>query len=185
MTDNFCMRCSDHCCIGDYATFITLKDAMRISKSKNIGVDEFCFYGPIYRIKKEQNEMKKTRDHAYFDFSEGYVLQLKGTKDKKCIFFIGNKCSVYDKRPMICRIFPLWFKKTGGKLKLVIEEEDTYCPITKGRSISEICLILGRTEKEMMDTALKFYDEIEEYKEYSLNLKDKKPSEVMNIISLA
>lgn len=60
--------------------------------------------------KKDTNDFAlKLTEHLY---------QMKRTDDdesKGCIFFINNKCSIYDNRPIDCRLFPFDFKEIDGE----------------------------------------------------------------------
>lgn len=50
----------------------------------------------------------------YFDYSDqfgnfyvvGYSLRTKNDADGSCIFLENNRCTIYDKRPTICRVYP-------------------------------------------------------------------------------
>ena len=119
-----CLNCENHCCIGDYATFLTLNDAKRISEETGIPVDEFCFYAPICADKEGHEELMQSKDHTYFDFSQsGNILQLKANKDKSCFFLKDKKCAIYNTRPLICRIFPFWYKKVKNEINIIIDDD--------------------------------------------------------------
>ncbi len=50
------------------------------------------------------------------------LYQMKRTddsEDKGCIFFQNNKCSIYEHRPIDCRLFPFDFKEINGEYWVV------------------------------------------------------------------
>lgn len=173
-----CDTCKNHCCIGDYGTLLTLHDAKRISKSTGMPVDEFCYYGPICTDKEGQEELMQDKDHTYFDFSDsGKVLQLKARDDGSCIFLKDKKCSVYHTRPLICRIFPLWYKKVSKRTKLIIDDDVGECWIP-APSMQDTFKNLGYTEQEIKSLVKQFQKEIQEYQKYEKDLETAAPSEV-------
>ncbi len=160
-----CVRCKEHCCIGCYGTFITLGDLKRIAKATGKKPQEFATYADISSDPEEQEEVIKERTHSYFEYSkDGKILQLKSKPNGECIFLKDLKCSIYNSRPLICKIFPIGFRKTKEGVKLLIEEEDEHCPATAGKSIPDILKFLGFSEKEAMQLITQFLEEIEEYK---------------------
>lgn len=175
--NNPCKTCKEHCCIGDYGTFLTLRDAERISKHLKKDIEDFCFYGDICQDKQGQEELMKDKDHSYFEYCDnGKVLQLKSKNNKECIFLENKKCVVYPVRPLICQIFPIGFRKINRKLKLFIEPEDKYCKITKKESLNHILKFLGCTKQKALSLINKFLKEIKEYKEYSKDFEKKSPN---------
>ena len=179
---NKCYNCKYHCCIGEYATFLTLRDALRIKKKIEGELEEFCFYGPICSDKKEQKKLLKSKDHTYFDFSSsGNVLQLKAKKDHSCVFLDDEKkCSVYDIRPLICRVFPVWYK--DNPFTLIMDDDDCDdCWISTG-NLDSTCKNLGHSRKSMTKLIKQFKKEIDEYKGYEKYLTKMKSSEVLNYL---
>jgi Fe-S-cluster containining protein len=53
----------------------------------------------VARLKKENVITAYRKEKGLFAF--------KQTAEGKCRYLVGNKCSVYKIRPMICRIFPI------------------------------------------------------------------------------
>lgn len=175
-----CETCKEHCCIGDYGTFLTLRDAERISKQLNQKLEEFCFYGPICQDEEGQKELMEDKDHSYFEYTDnGKVLQLKSKSNKECIFLKDKRCMAYEARPLICRIFPIGFRKIDGKLKIFIEPEDKYCKFTEKDCLKHILTCLNYTSEEVLILISQFLKEIEEYKEYSKEFENKSPAEVL------
>lgn len=180
MKSNPCIGCEEHCCIGDYATFVTLGDVKRISAFTSLEPDKFCFYGPICVDKNGQKELLDRKDHSYFEYdSSGSILQLKASKDGECVFLKDMKCSIYESRPLICKIFPVGFRKVNDKIELCIEDEDSHCAFTDIKSVDKIHKCLGRTKKESLKLITQFFEEVDDYKKRSEELKKKSVSEVL------
>jgi Fe-S-cluster containining protein len=39
-----------------------------------------------------------------------YIYEMRKTKDGKCVFLEGTKCTIYSVRPLICRFYPFELK---------------------------------------------------------------------------
>lgn len=60
----------------------------------------------------------------------GNLYQMKREDDdenKGCIFFVNNKCSIYDYRPIDCRLFPFDFKEINGEYWLIYYNSIDIC----------------------------------------------------------
>lgn len=177
---NPCLKCKEHCCIGEYGTFVTLGDIKRISKFTKLTPDKFAKYDDICSDPEEQKELMKEHDHSYFEYTDkGRVPQLKSNKKGECIFFKDKKCEIYSVRPLICRIFPIGFRKEKDGTRIFIEEEDKYCKITKKNSLNHILDILNMTGAEAAALIKQFLDEIEEFKKKIPELEKKSLTEVI------
>jgi len=171
LKSNPCAGCDEHCCVGEYATFLTFGDVKRISSFASLEPDYFCFYGPICSDNEGQKELLESKDHSYFGYgSDGDILQLRAGKGGECIFLKDMKCSIYLARPLICKIFPIGFKKVDGKVELFIEDEDSHCAFTDIKSVDKIHDCLGRTKEESLKLINQFLEEVEDYKKFSKNL---------------
>jgi len=64
----------------------------------------------ISRIYKKPSDefAKKLTEHLY------QMKRIDDDEKKGCIFFINNRCSIYEKRPIDCRLFPFDFKEING-----------------------------------------------------------------------
>ena len=83
---------------------------------------------------------KKNIDEFAKKLSE-HLYQMKRTDDdekKGCIFFINNKCSVYDNRPIDCRLFPFDFKEIDGEY-WVIYYDNVCQAIPTDRDEIDVC----------------------------------------------
>ena len=57
-----------------------------------------------------KNNIKNFADEKPESFP--YVFEMKkNMKTGKCIFHLGNKCSIYNIRPLICRFYPFELKR--------------------------------------------------------------------------
>ena len=186
--ENRCFHCKEHCCIGEFATFLTLRDALRIKKATGKDLEEFCTFGPISSDPQEQTWLMEDKEHTYFDFTDsGKVLQLKCNEKFECIF-LGDKkqCIIYQSRPMICQVFPIWYyQDPDRKIELVIDPDASdECWLCERMTIKRICQKLGTDKISMYKKMKKFVKEINEYKEYEhYFLEGMKPSEVIKKLS--
>lgn len=65
----------------------------------------------IARLQKRQVDEFATKltEHLY------QMRRTNNDKNEGCIFFINNKCSIYENRPIDCRLFPFDFKEIDGE----------------------------------------------------------------------
>ena len=165
MGSNPCVSCREHCCIGDYATFVTLGDVRRIAKFTGRPPDEFAKYDDICADPEGQEELMEEKDHSYFEYDKsGKVLQLKAKDNGECIFLKDMKCTIYPARPLVCRIFPIGFRKEGDSFRMLVEEEDISCPIAADGSLSGIFRFLGYDKEKANSLIKQFLEEVEEYR---------------------
>ena len=68
-----------------------------------------------------------------------HLYQMKRTdKENGCIFFINNRCSIYENRPIDCRLFPFDFKEIDGEYWVIYY--DNICQaIPTDRDEIDIC----------------------------------------------
>lgn len=138
---NDCLSCKKtaHCCIfreGEFA-FVGLEDARRIKKKTGKDYDSFLDYSPLSKkiisgLKKDDMSLEGYLRFKQLD-SEGRILRMKSLKNGRCIFLDEkNRCSIYDIRPNICRIYPFWaMKLTNGRTKVITHDPEPDCTITK------------------------------------------------------
>jgi len=48
-------------------------------------------------------------------------------EEKGCIFFVNNQCSIYNNRPIDCRLFPFDFKEIDGEYWLIYYNSIDIC----------------------------------------------------------
>lgn len=69
-----------------------------------------------------------------------YRMRRKENKEENgCIFFVNNMCSIYDHRPIDCRLFPFDFKEIDGEYWLIYYNEIEICKAlpTDGEEIKD------------------------------------------------
>lgn len=106
-----CASCSAKCC-KNYDVFIDHEDLFiqdDFSFIKKIEYDKSFGYVPKFILWESEKKKK-------------WVLCLNNP-DKICQFLKDDRCSIYDKRPLICRTYPHWVD--GDKIKTM----KNLCPI--------------------------------------------------------
>lgn len=111
-TFNFCEGCvgSFHCCCNDGKVDM-----------------------PILLPSEVEKILTETgRNPEYFcENPEGNLFRMKRTEGSKgegsCVFFINNHCSIYENRPIDCRLFPFDFKEIDGEYWLGYYSGDEVC----------------------------------------------------------
>jgi Fe-S-cluster containining protein len=51
----------------------------------------------------------------------GRLIVLKQRADGDCIFFKAGRCSIYERRPFECQIYPFIFDFSKGEVKLILD----------------------------------------------------------------
>jgi len=64
---------------------------------------------------------------------EPFVAEMKKI-DGRCFFLSDDGCSVYDRRALLCRMYPFWVERSDD---LLIIRADNVCPGTSGKPLSE------------------------------------------------
>lgn len=102
-TYKFCNDCvgKRKCCCNSSKVDMPILlpfEVEKISKITKRNIDEFAEKktNNLYQMKRENDDEKKG-----------------------CIFFQNNKCSIYDTRPVDCRLFPFDFKEIDGEYKVI------------------------------------------------------------------
>ncbi|MBN1923193.1 MAG: YkgJ family cysteine cluster protein [Nanoarchaeota archaeon] len=193
MAESYCSKCmkglygSLDCCKSPFINYpgflITLSDAARIVKNTNYSLNDFA------RIIHVSDEDMKGDDEAYFKelvFNNKF-LYLYG--ERKCPFRGRDGCKIYEHRPMMCRLFPFWFKKkAAGVFDIFIDwgssAKDEQCLICRKHFKSEdtgfLLSLINETEDSMMKTIKQFNEEIELHKKLKHELENKKLKEVID-----
>lgn len=169
---NACKKCirEEHCCIfnddSEFA-FAGIKSAKNIKRHIKKDYSYFLNYSPL--SKKAINDLKYDDPSLegrlrYFQLDNKRILRLKTQKNKRCIFLEkSGRCSIYNIRPNICRIYPFWaIKLINGKFKVIKHDSDTSCnairsimkqgkdieKVLSPKEISEIKKVMKNIEKE-------------------------------------
>ena len=130
---NKCLECSTkfHCCINGFA-FVGIQDAKKIKKIIGKDYKEFLDYSKLSKpalnlLKKGDPSLESTLRFSLINNDK--ILRIK-KKDGKCFFLKNGKCTIYEIRPKICRIYPHWcIKLINGKIKVIEHDPDSLCLI--------------------------------------------------------
>ncbi len=78
------------------------------------------------RIEDYLGQSARSFDQREFDPESGeHLTSIKTRAEGGCIFYKGNRCQIYDMRPLDCRIFPLDVFKIGTDFYWIIY--NTFC----------------------------------------------------------
>lgn len=164
------LGCTD-CCTSpfieeDPGFWLTLSDVARIVKKTGKNPDEFC---KLVEMKDNEDDDGDV-DEKYGEllYLGDKVLFMKG-KDNKCFFLTEKGCSIFNQRPMMCRIHPFWFKEEDGKIKITIEHEDELhdddCYLTKTNykeeDVEKLLNHMGENGTGMMSCIKQYIREME------------------------
>ncbi len=74
-----------------------------------------------FEAKRLQISQRRTIDKFAKKLSEHLYQMRRADNDEKkgCIFFQNNRCSIYNERPLDCRLFPFDFKEKDGEYWIV------------------------------------------------------------------
>jgi Fe-S-cluster containining protein len=97
----------------------------------------------ILLMRTEAEEIAKTLKKPVSEFAEKvkakapYVYEMrKIAEGGACVFLKENQCTIYAKRPLICRFYPFELKNTQNQSHKFVPTEE--CPgLAKGRRLNE------------------------------------------------
>lgn len=154
-TTDVCMACSKKCagcCAFASSVPLTIKDIKRIEK---LGYKKEYFLSLKQYSKTEIIGPEGWWVGSFIDINgKKYKLRLK-IKGKRCIFLRDGKgCTLRNKRPFFCRIYPFWVEDD----KIVIERGDgVYCGVNKkGLTLQDKMRIMKENPKKIK----KYFTEI-------------------------
>ena len=157
---NKCLECSKkyHCCKNGFA-FVGIQDAQKIKKATGKEYNEFLDYSPLSKpvlhvLRKGDPSLENSLRHSLI--KDEKILRLKQNKGD-CVFLKEGKCSIYEVRPKICRIYPYWcIKLLNGRVKVI--EHSRY----------SLCLIrnLGALTEDEQKNKKKLFNDIHKEAEY-------------------
>lgn len=149
----FCKECpeNDICCTGKTVDppVLTPKDIWNISNKKSIPIKKFSIP------------------------TNGTLAKMK-TYNNKCCFYKNGNCSIYDERPIDCRLFPFDIRRNDKK-ELILIWYYTACP----KSINA-----KQYEKKARALLPHLKPYIEEYADYYSPLLDKQHYKVVETLNL-
>jgi Fe-S-cluster containining protein len=186
MIPDICQKCNNKmhgaidCCTSPFINYpgflITLSDVNRIIKNTNFKIDDFAKI-----IKVENDDLKEEQDNYFknLGFNNNFLYMFG---KKKCPFRRKNGCIIYANRPMMCRLFPFWFKKNKVKdFEIIIEwgsdAKDENCLICKkyykSTDIDFLLSLIGETKESMLKNIKQFNEEIKIHKKLKYELEKK------------
>lgn len=95
-TKNSCQKCIATCCTMPIE--IRWEDLLRLGF---VDADDL-----LQPLKKTVARLKKQKVITAYREESG-LFAFRQTKEGKCRYLIGNRCGIYEKRPLVCRAFPL------------------------------------------------------------------------------
>jgi len=176
------------CCSDEI--FVTLRDALKISKAKGIPVDElveFRSVSPELKAYNEDNDFSKLwRDEKLLMISRHNNPDLD---EEDCRFTSKQGCTIFEDRPKICRVFPFWFKRDkNNRFEIYLDKDDDpkdeFCRICKTNDSGATDNALkdcGESSREkFIEFCKTFETDMVEYNTYADDLaKGIKPSEII------
>ncbi len=167
------------CCTSPFINYpgflITLPDINRILKNTCYKIEDFAKI-----IKVEGDDLKEDNDNYFKDlgFNNNFIY-MHGVK--KCPFKRREGCIIYKYRPMICRLFPFWFKKSSGDYEIIIEwgdnAKDEKCLICrkyhKSEDIDFLLSLIKENRESMKGYIRQFNEEIKLHKKLKYEIEKK------------
>ena len=142
MVKDYCKNCKkeNHCCVFLNDTsgfvFVSIKEVNKIKKHTKQEYDKFVEYKKLSKrfinwIKKEDPSLEGYM--RYKQIVNGKIPALKTKKNGECIFLNKEKkCSIYDTRPNICKMYPYWgIKLNDGKIVIIKHDHESNCNYLK------------------------------------------------------
>ncbi|MHA1231596.1 MAG: YkgJ family cysteine cluster protein [Candidatus Helarchaeota archaeon] len=153
-----CQKCGLCCRNKNLIVTLTHRDLLSIYyglKMKN--VKDLLKIVAFYQVDVNNKELMERLIYPVFYLKENYMLLgLFKINQTDCIYLKDNKCSIYELRPQICRIFPFTFVEKSNHLKLQVNS-----------IASEICIGLNKGNivdmKSLRNLWKKIIEEKEEY----------------------
>lgn len=122
---NTCQKCAAEgggCCTGEGSgIFVTLHDVLRINKALGIPLDDVACFEKV--SEKHLQGIRETDTFFYKYVKGGRVLQLQ-RNNGTCKFLKDVEgCTIFNHRPIICRLFPFSFVVDSNGVRIVIPKE--------------------------------------------------------------
>jgi len=179
---SFCRVCptNAHCCTFKNKsgfTFVGIEDAKKIKSETKKDYNESLDFSPLSEdivafLKDDDPSLEGAMRNKQLD-KQNRLLRLKTKKDGTCIFLDKNRrCTIYDIRPNICRIFPFWaMKLNNGKIKIIEHDEKPKCGIIKSKNKEFEDIEDSLSDNEVKEIKKIFGDIIKENKHYKKNIR--------------
>jgi Fe-S-cluster containining protein len=167
------------CCTSPFINYpgflITLPDVNRIVKNTKFQIEDFS---KIIRV--EGADLKEDDGNYFKDLGfNNNFLYMHGIK--KCPFKRKEGCTIYEHRPMMCRLFPFWFKKNKEGFDIIVEwgneKRDEKCLICrkyhKSENIDFLLSLIKEDRKSMLGYIIQFNEEIKLHKKLKYGIEKK------------
>jgi Fe-S-cluster containining protein len=83
------------------------------------GIDQYCCkVGTILVLPHERDRIVRLTGKDEF-IDQGDYFLIKKAPDGYCAFFSQGRCSLGEAKPLICRVFPMMFRKQGSEIDRV------------------------------------------------------------------
>lgn len=177
-----CMDCCTEPFLDeDSGFFLTFSDIIRISRHTGLAPEDFCSINMIDEARLKENPEDYSEELHY----DGHWIGMKG--DKKCMFLGKEGCTIFEARPMICRIHPFWFEKEGDSIKTTLDRspgpDHRLCIVEdKIGCDKRIAELLSGSMDYVHSDIMRFVIESELHRKYMPLLKTHSLSYVINLI---
>ena len=85
----------------------------------------------ILLLPEDIKRIEETGADGFFeDWDEGSFIGIMCKEGGKCVFYSGEGCKIYEKRALLCRMYPFWLEKQGSYFVFGIDNE---CPGSGGK----------------------------------------------------
>jgi len=134
-----CLKCPPrvHCCKFKYTdgfVYVGKNDIKNIQNKYNLSSKEFLSYKKLPKrvISYMKNEPRYSEGNMrYHQLKDGKLTILKTKENGDCIFLKKGSCSIYEDRPLVCKIYPYWFERNGEKIDIIAHDIDMECRLFK------------------------------------------------------
>lgn len=168
-----CHEAGGGCCnCHDSGIFITLHDALRVSKATGLKISDFAVFNKA--PDEWLDELKKNEDSFYDAYVDGKILQLKLT-DNGCVFLGPTGCKIFNDRPGLCRLFPFTYDIEKGKVTIEMLDDEN-CDLAK-LSVNEALKDLDENEDDYKEFLKKYDKEYNLYFKYAKRISEGAPFE--------
>ncbi len=136
-----CLKCSkcpsSSCCYyEDHEGFIALgvKEAQEIKEKTGLDFKEFLEFSPLSPaiIEECRNDPPQSEGEMRYQMLQNHRLLRLKTKKHHCVFLDEKyHCKIYPFRPLICSMYPFWYKINDGKVEIIPHDPDTDCAFVR------------------------------------------------------
>jgi len=162
-----CAECSacpaSSCCYYEEDGFVMvgISAAKEIKEKTGLSYQEFLDFSPLPQALVEEcrNDFPNSEGRMRYEMlKDNRILRLK-MKNNRCPFLNEkNACHIYPFKPLICTMFPFWYKTEEAEIKIVPHNPQTDCLFME----NEKC-VPDELHTHLKKVALAIEEEKEEY----------------------